>query len=212
MSNILLKKSLSPNRIKIYVIQKGGENLPSMKNIVIVDGISTAGKTTFAKMLAKEKGYTYVDYDRTARMINSKFHNSTMFEKYTMTGKTILSQHGNKKIVIDGYIDTDKDVTRVLIHPTARTMLANYKKRQKEGRQMPIPRVVFNRIKLLYKECDNPKCGKIVEKLEKSKMSKLNEKFNELFGDKKYIYITPKYQNYDWIIINDNGKYTLLKQ
>ena len=73
-----------------------------MKEIIILVGCGRAGKTTYARKIAKEKGYEYLTIDGNYHYTGEEEYFSFVdFISYT------LNENPDKNFILDGYLDID---------------------------------------------------------------------------------------------------------
>lgn len=120
-------------------------------NIILVDGASTAGKTTFSKYIAKKLRYKYISFDDVWFKIQDKYPKKDMNTIDKLVCKSIKSQLKIKTVVdnpMRGY--RGANVKTVLVHSKLPILVKNFIKRAKSHHPSN-PRTVFNGYHNIYK-------------------------------------------------------------
>ena len=189
-----------------------------MKKIILFDGISTAGKTTYSYTLSKKLNYPLIHSDDFFPIILKKM-NETNMELFNKKLMDLVYKKAKtyKNVIIDGnwQFGFPKNIKTILIYTNMQDLQRNIKLRPNSD-----PILVIGLYKKLYKKTNNP--NKAIDYISKKDIreiielthSKTDKKFKtrklmndylqevyiELgFCNQRKIYIIPKL-NYDVII------------
>jgi hypothetical protein len=191
--------------------------------IILLDGCSTSGKTTYSVKLSKDLNYKYISYDDMWIKMHKENPKLSEEEITNLTGNKVIkyiSKHDN--VIVDNPVispfDHPKNVQKYLIYSSPKQLIKNFIKRSTYHPSSV--KLVMNCFSNYYVETDNPEDA--IDKINVEdifEFLKLNpdefkegENFQEFINrvcskigfrdDDRIIYIKPRY-NYDKVIVMD---------